>query len=83
MFEGIFLWNQQAGLKSAFCIQTLLKECPVLLCKLEMHYVFNILLFGFLKLGVYSNLCLPFSWEEGSGPVSHLAFSICGMKCCN
>lgn len=83
MCEGIFSWNKQAGLKSAFCIQTLFKECPVLLCKLEMHFVFYIVVFESLTLGVYSNLCLPFSGEEGNGPVSHLAFLICGMKCCN
>lgn len=80
MRRAIFLWNQQADLKSAFCIQILFRECPVLLCKLEIHYVFYTVVFGSLKLGVYSIMCLPFSWEEGNGPVSHLAFFICGMK---
>lgn len=69
--------------KSAFCIQTLFKECPALLCKLEMHYIFYTIVFVSLKPGVYSNLCLPFNWEEGKGPVSRLSFYICGMECCN
>lgn len=60
--------------KSAFCIQTLFKECPALLCRLEMHYIFYTIVFVSLKPGVYSNLCLPFNWEESKGPVSRLPF---------
>lgn len=47
-----------------------------------MHYFFYMILLGSLKLGFYTNTCLPFSWEEGSGPVSHVTFIICGIKYC-
>jgi len=59
--EGIFFLNQQAVLKVAFCIQILFIDCPVLLCKFEMHFFLYIILFGSLKLRVYTNMCLPFT----------------------
>lgn len=84
--EGISLWNQQAVLKLAFSIQNLFKECPVLLCKFEMQLFgdFYILLFTSLNLGVYTDICLPLSWEEGNGPVYHLNnFILCGINTAN